>query len=63
MANTEITKQSGFQLMMAQRSAMHNWTHLRTLLNHGSNREAAAIVESFELQMSYEESEFQLKAA
>ncbi len=62
MAKAEI-KQTGFQMMLAQRSAMHNWTHIRALLNQGSNREAAAIVESFELQMCFEESDYQLKAA
>ena len=59
MTNETATK-TGFQMMMAQRSAMNSWTHVRSLLNHGSNREAAAIVESFERQIQFEESQSRL---
>lgn len=52
---TKTAKKSGFQQIISQRNAMHSWTHVRTLLNHGSNREAAAIVESFQRQMDFEE--------
>ncbi len=48
--------QSGIQSLLEQRGSMHNWSHLKTLLNHGSNREAAAIVQSFENQMKEEQS-------
>lgn len=54
--NNETAK-TGFQTLMAQRSAMNSWTHVRNLLNQGSNREAAAIVESFQKQIQREESE------
>jgi hypothetical protein len=53
----ETTITTGFQKTMAQRNSMQCWTHVRTLLNHGSNREAAAIVESFQKQMEFEEAE------
>lgn len=56
MTNETATK-TGFQKTMTQRTAMQSWTHVRTLLNHGSNREAAAIVESFQKQMDFEEAE------
>jgi|LakMenEpi03Aug12_release.lakeMendotaPanAssembly.Ray.scaffolds.fasta_scaffold347374_1 hypothetical protein len=56
MTNDTATK-TGFQKTMAQRNAMQSWTHVRNLLNHGSNREAAAIVESFQKQMDFEEAE------
>ncbi|MBS1957238.1 MAG: hypothetical protein JST89_23830 [Cyanobacteria bacterium SZAS-4] len=59
MTNETATK-NGFQMMMAQRSAMNSWTHVRSILNHGSNREAAAIVESFERQIQFEESQSRL---
>ena len=51
---------TGFQMMMSQREAMQNWNHVRNLLSHGRNREAAAIVESFEQQMEFEEFEYRL---
>ncbi|MFN8551182.1 MAG: hypothetical protein U0103_06795 [Candidatus Obscuribacterales bacterium] len=53
----ETTKKTGFQNMVSQRNSMQSWTHVRTLLNHGINREAAAIVESFQRQMDFEESQ------
>jgi len=56
----ETANKTGFQMMMAQRSAMHNWSHVRSLLSHGRNREAAAIVESFERQIQFEESQSSL---
>ncbi|HEY9676937.1 MAG TPA: hypothetical protein V6C76_02960 [Drouetiella sp.] len=55
--NTQTDLKNGFQQICAQREAMHSWVHLQTLLKHGSNREAAAIVESFQKQMQFEESE------
>jgi hypothetical protein len=61
--NTANSTQSGFQSMMAKRSGMQNWNNLRTLLSSGSNREAAAIVESFQLQLEFEELEFYTDAA
>jgi hypothetical protein len=48
--------QSGIQSLLEQRGSMQNWSHLKTLLNYGSNREAAAIVQSFENQMQEEQS-------
>lgn len=57
----ETANQTGFQMVMAQRSAMNSWTHVRSLLSHGSNREAAAIVESFERQIQFEESQSHLR--
>lgn len=54
---TNTAKQSGFQTMLAQRKSMQTWSHVRILLNQGSNREAEAIVESFQKQMHFEESE------
>ncbi|MBS2004222.1 MAG: hypothetical protein JST44_22135 [Cyanobacteria bacterium SZAS LIN-5] len=47
-------KVSGIQSLLARRASMQ-WTHLKNLMNQGSNREAAAIVESFEIQMSQEQ--------
>jgi hypothetical protein len=44
--------QTGFQSLLSKRASMHKWSHLKTLLAHGSNREAAAIVQSFENQMN-----------
>jgi hypothetical protein len=61
--NSANSVQSGFQSMMAKRSAMHTWNNVRTLLSHGSNREAAAIVESFQLQLEFEEVDFYVDAA
>ncbi|CAN5545498.1 hypothetical protein BH10CYA1_BH10CYA1_19190 [soil metagenome] len=61
MTNQTANK-TGFQMIMAQRSAMHNWSHVRNLLNQGSNREAAAIVESFEKQIQFEEAEYRLSS-
>ena len=57
---TNQTAKTGFQMMMAQRGAMQNWSHVRNLLSHGTNREAAAIVASFEQQMEFEEFEYRL---
>lgn len=47
-------KVSGIQSLLARRASMQ-WSHLKNLMNQGSNREAAAIVESFEIQMSKEQ--------
>ncbi|MBS2004223.1 MAG: hypothetical protein JST44_22140 [Cyanobacteria bacterium SZAS LIN-5] len=54
----ETAKKTGFQNMVSQRDSMQSWTHVRTLLNHGINREAAAIVESFQRQMDFEQSQY-----
>lgn len=55
---TELTRKSeghtGFQNLVTRRSSLQ-WRHVKNLLHQGSNREAAAIVESFELQMSEEQ--------
>jgi hypothetical protein len=45
---------TGIQSLLARRASMQ-WTHLKNLMSQGSNREAAAIVESFEIQMSKEQ--------
>jgi hypothetical protein len=47
----KTSKQSGMQSLLEQRASMHKWSHLKNLLNQGSNREATAIVQSFEIQM------------
>jgi len=49
---TKVHQQSGFQSIVRQRTAMQNWSHLNKLLFHGSNREAIAIVQSFESHLS-----------
>lgn len=50
--------QSGFDSLMQTRATMHhNWHHLQNLMNHGANREAAAIVHSFQVQMDFESTE------
>jgi hypothetical protein len=41
----------GFQSLLDKRASMQKWSHLETFLAHGRNREAAAIVESFENQL------------
>jgi|688.fasta_scaffold456743_2 hypothetical protein len=46
--------QTGFDSVMKERTTMHHWRHLQTLFSQGSNREAAAIVRSFEVQMEFE---------
>jgi hypothetical protein len=46
--------QSGFDSVMQERTIMLHQRHLQNLLNQGSNREAAAIVRSFEMQMECE---------
>lgn len=46
--------QTGFDSVMKKRATMQHWQHLQNLINHGANREAAAIVRSFEKQMEYE---------
>lgn len=60
---TQVTNNTGFQSLLKQRAAMQNWSQLANLLNQGRNREAAAIVNSFQLQMESEESERSLLAA
>ncbi|HEY9676938.1 MAG TPA: hypothetical protein V6C76_02965 [Drouetiella sp.] len=52
---TLLTKQSGFENLLNERANMHQWKHLKNLLTQGSNREAAAIVESFQKQMHVEQ--------
>ncbi len=51
--------QSGFDSVMTKRATMHHWHHLQKLRDHRSNREAAAIVQSFEIQMEFETSNYQ----
>jgi hypothetical protein len=46
--------QSGFDSIMKKRETMHHWKQLQHLMIQGSNREAAAIVQSFEIQMDFE---------
>jgi hypothetical protein len=46
--------QSGFDSVMNKRATMHHWMHLQKLRDQSSNREAAAIVQSFEVQMEFE---------
>ncbi len=46
--------QTGFDSVMKKRATMQHWQHLQNLINQGANREAAAIVRSFEIQMEYE---------
>lgn len=60
---SETTNEFGLQLMVAKREGMQSLNHIRTLLNHGSNREAAAIVASFQQQMEFEEASANLKVA
>lgn len=54
----ELTRRNdnvtGIESLLSRRASMQ-WTHIKNLMNHGSNREAAAIVESFELQMNREQ--------
>ncbi len=56
---TKTGWQSGFESIMSRRATMHNWTHLQKLLDQGSNREAIAIVRSFESQLNFEACEEQ----
>ena len=44
--------ETGFQSLLNKRGSMQNWSHVKTLMAHGSNREAAAIVQSFENQLN-----------
>ena len=50
---SKIGWQSGFESIMSKRATMHNWTTLQALLNQGANREAVAIVRSFENSMDF----------
>ena len=52
MANSE--PQSGFESIIKRRATRSIWSCLRHLSNYGSNREGAAIVDSFQLQMDIE---------
>lgn len=51
---TSTNAQPGFQSLVSQRATMHQWSHLRNLLNIATNREAIAIVQSFENQLNME---------
>ncbi|CAN5545531.1 hypothetical protein BH10CYA1_BH10CYA1_19200 [soil metagenome] len=44
---------TGIQSLLTRRASMQ-WSHIKNLMNQGSNREAAAIVESFEFQINEE---------
>lgn len=46
--------QSGFDSLVEKRTTMHHWHALQHLRNQSANREAAAIVESFQVQMDCE---------
>ena len=54
----ELTRRNdnvtGIQSLLTRRASMQ-WSHIKNLMNQGSNREAAAIVESFEIQMNEEQ--------
>lgn len=54
MQLTSTSSQPAFQSLVSQRATMHQWSHLRNLLNLANNREAVAIVKSFENQMNLE---------
>jgi butyrate kinase len=55
--NEELTRRNdnvtGIQSLLTRRASMQ-WSHIKNLMNQGSNREAAAIVESFDIQISEE---------
>ncbi len=53
MAGNEF--HTGFSSLQKQRATMPIWACLRTLSQQGSNREGAAIVASFHVQMDREE--------
>ncbi len=55
MARNEL--QNGFNALQKERATMSIRSCLRTLIYHGSNREGAAIVASFQAQMDYEDLE------
>ncbi|MBS1957237.1 MAG: hypothetical protein JST89_23825 [Cyanobacteria bacterium SZAS-4] len=44
---------TGIQSLLTRRASIQ-WSHIKNLMNQGSNREAAAIVESFEIQINQE---------
>jgi len=54
----ELTRRNdnvtGIESLLTRRASMQ-WSHIKNLMNQGSNREAAAIVESFEIQMNEEQ--------
>lgn len=45
---------TGIQSLLTRRASIQ-WSHIKNLLNQGSNREAAANVESFEIQINEEQ--------
>ncbi len=44
---------TGIESLLTRRASIQ-WSHIKNLMNQGSNREAAAIVESFEIQINEE---------
>lgn len=60
----ELTRRNdnvtGIESLLTRRASMQ-WSHIKNLMNQGSNREAAAIVESFEIQMNKEEQQQHLE--
>jgi hypothetical protein len=46
--------QTGFDSVVTTRNNMQHWRQLQNLFNQGANREAIAIVESFQIQMDWE---------
>jgi hypothetical protein len=60
---TQVAKANGFQNLSNQRAGMHQWSLLNALRQHGSNREAEAIVQSFQKQIDSEQDLVLLKAA
>lgn len=55
MASNEF--QTGFSFLQKQRATLPIWACLRTLSQQGSNREGAAIVASFQIQMDRQDFE------
>ncbi len=52
--------QSGFDSALNMRKTMHHWRQLQNILSQGANREAAAIVKSFQVQMDLESDQREL---
>ncbi len=50
---TKTGWQSGFESVLSKRATMHNWTPVQELLDPDANREAIAIVRSFESQLYF----------